>query len=95
MKTIKNLFLSLFVVAFVASCDDSTLIDDSEDILSGNAITGGLVDVGNPLISYVVGGGNTYTASGKIVQGQNPTVSVDIYKSIEDVVTGDITDKLL
>ena len=95
MKTLKTLFLSLFVVAFVASCDDSTLIDDSEDILTGNAILGGLIDVGNPLISYVVGSGNTYTASGQIKQGTVPTTAVDIYKSFTDVVSGASSDKVL
>jgi len=95
MKTLKNLFLSLFVIAFVASCDDSTLIDDSEDILSGNAITGGLINVGNPLISYVVGSGNTYTASGQIKQGSVATTAVDVYKSFTDVVSGDTSDKVL
>jgi len=89
MKNIKKLFVLLFVIAIAFSCDDSsTLIDDSEDVLTGNAIVGGLVKVGNPLITYVVGSGNDYTASGTIQQGRVATTSVDVYKSFTDNFTG-------
>ena len=96
MKTRKKILILLSAIVVTFSCtNDGTLIDDSEDILTGNAITGGLVNVGNPLISYVVGSGNTYTASGTIKQGKIPTTEVNVYKSFTDVVTGNTSNSEL
>lgn len=96
MKTMKKLFAFLFVLAIASSCDSgSTLIDDSEDLLSGNAPTGGLVKVGNPLLTYVVGGGATYTAAGTIQQARVYTSGVEVYKSFTNSVTGATSNREL
>ena len=74
MKTLKKLILTLFVSTMIFSC-----IDDDNDELTGNAALGGLVDVGNPLISYVVGSGNTYSAAGAVFQANVQTTEVPWY----------------
>lgn len=44
MKNLKKIVLLLFVISIASSCDDSsTLINDSEDILSGGATTATIV----------------------------------------------------
>lgn len=45
MKTLNRLFLALFVIAIAISCENSTLIDDSEDILSGGATLATIVEL--------------------------------------------------
>jgi len=90
MKKIKYLLLTLFAVATVVSC-----VDNDNDALTGGAITGGLVGVNNGLISYVVGSGATYTATGSVFQGNVQTTSVDIYKSFTNNTTGDVSNEVL
>ena len=88
MKNLKLLVLSVLTVFALTSC-----VDDDNDELTGGAITGGLVNVKNPLITYVVGSGNTYSASGSVYQGNVQVESVDIYKSFT-TVDGDSTDEV-
>ena len=90
MKKIKYLILPLIAVFAFTSC-----IDDDNDELTGNSKRGGLVNVNNPLISYVVGSGNTYTANGAIYQGAVQTTSVDIYSSFTNSVTKDVSNRVL
>ena len=90
MKKIKYLVLPLIAVFAFSSC-----IDDDNDALTGDKTIGGLVEVNNPLISYVVGSGNTYTANGSIYQGTVQTTSVDIYNSFTNSVTGDVSNRVL
>ena len=80
MKNIKYLVLTVLTVFAFISC-----VDDDNDALTGNAITGGLVSVNNALISYVVGSGNTYSASGSVYQGNVQVTSINIYKSFQTV----------
>ena len=88
MKNLKFLVLSVLTVFALTSC-----VDDDNDELTGGAITGGLVNVKNPLITYVVGSGNTYSASGSVYQGNVQVESVDIYKSFT-TVDGDSSDEV-
>ena len=90
MKNIKYLILSLFTVISFGSCDDN-----DNDELTGGAVTGGLVTVNNQLISYVVGSGATYSASGSIFQGREQTSSVDVYKSFVNNTTGSVSNEIL
>ncbi len=90
MKKLKYLFLSFCAVASLVSC-----IDDDNDELTGNENIGGLVNVGNPLISYVVGSGNTYSAAGSVLQGAVQTTSVDVYKTFTNNVTGGLSNREL
>ena len=90
MKNIKYLILSLFTVISFGSCDDN-----DNDELTGGAITGGLVAVNNQLISYVVGSGATYSASGSVFQGREQTSSVDVYKSFVNNTTGSVSNEIL
>jgi hypothetical protein len=94
MKTLKKLILSLFVTAMVFSCD-GTLVDDSEDTLTGNSGGGGLVSVGNPLLSYVVGSGNTYTAAGSVFQGNIQTTAINVYNTFTDNASGSSSNRVL
>lgn len=95
MKNIKNLFVLIFVFAIAFSCEDSTLIDDSEDALTGSENVGGLVTLNNSAIGYVVGNDATYTASGSVYQGKVQTTSVDVYKTFTSSATGQTSNKVL
>ena len=90
MKKIKYLVLPLIVVFAFTSC-----IDDDNDALTGDETIGGLVEVNNKLISYVVGSGDTYIANGAIYQGAVQTTSVDIYNSFTNSMTGDVSNRVL
>ncbi len=89
MKNFKFIVLSVLTVFAFSSC-----VDDDNDELTGGATTGGLVNVNNALISYVVGSGNTYSATGSVYQGEIQTSSIDIYKSFT-TVDGDSSDEVL
>ena len=90
MKTIKFLIMSLMVSSLMVSC-----IDDDNDALTGGATTGGLVNSNNPLISFVVGSGNTYTATGSLTQGRVQTTAINVYKSFTNSVTGGSSNRAL
>lgn len=90
MKNLKYFIFSLLVVTMIFSC-----IDDDNDELTGNAIQGGLISVKNPLLSYVVGSGTTYVATGSLYQGRIKTTAVEIYKTFTNSVTGSISNKVL
>jgi hypothetical protein len=77
MKNIKYLLIAIFTVATVVSC-----IDEDNDALTGDAITGGLVNINNELVSYVVSSGATYTATGSILQGEVQTNKLEIYNQL-------------
>lgn len=89
-KNIKYLVLSLLSISVLFSC-----IDEDNDELTGDAVTGGLVNVNNPLVTYVVESGATYTAKGSILQGDISTSSVSIYKSFNDNTTGEVSNENL
>lgn len=90
MKDFKFLILTLLFSTFFLSC-----VDDNNDELTGDAITGGLVNVNNPLISYVVGSGNTYVATGSVNQGDVKTTAVEIYNTFTNSVTGERSNRVL
>jgi len=90
MKKIKYLILPLIALTTLSSC-----IDEDNDELTGNANNGGLVEVNNKLISYVVGSGETYKASGSIYQGNVQTTSVEIYNSFTNSVTEEVSNRVL
>ncbi len=73
MKRINYLFIFTLMGICLFSCKEDDNIDT-------NAVRGGLVEVSNPLVNYVVGDGATYTASLKVYQGEVKTTSVDVYK---------------
>jgi hypothetical protein len=74
IKNIKYLILTLFTVIAISSCTDT-----DNDELTLNAQEGGLANINNLLISYVVGSGSTYTATGFIQQGNITTNTVKVY----------------
>lgn len=86
----KYIVLSLFAISALISC-----IDDDNDALTGGATTGGLVNVANPLISYVVGSGTTYAASGSVYQGNVQTSSIEIYNTFTNSLTGIVSNTVL
>jgi len=90
MKKIKYLLLTLFALVTIIAC-----VDNDNDELTGNATVGGYVSVNNPLISYVVGSGATYSAAGSLFQGNEQTSSVDIYKSFVNNTTGSVSNEVL
>lgn len=75
---IKNI-LTLFVLAALAlqSCDKS------EQMVTG--VEGGLIEIQNPSINYVVGNPGPYTASVRVYQGEVKTTRVEVYKSFNTV----------
>ncbi|OIQ28106.1 MAG: hypothetical protein BM564_10290 [Bacteroidetes bacterium MedPE-SWsnd-G2] len=72
----------------LASC-----VSDDNDELTGNANEGGLINVNNLLISYVVGNQGPYNASISLYQGNVTTQSVDIYKRFV-TSAGDATEDI-
>lgn len=90
MKTLKYIFIAMFSLTLATSCTE-----DDNDELTGDAIEGGLVNLDAAAIGYVVGNDGTYTASGEIYQGEDKTVSVDVYKSFTDSETGTTTEEIL
>ncbi len=67
--------LILSMTAFFAACDK-----ENDDLVTANAVEGGLVEVVNPAISYVVGDNGTYTGRIKVFQGDVKTTSIEVYK---------------
>ena len=90
MKKIKYLLLTLFSLVTVLAC-----VDNDNDELTGNATVGGYVAVNNPLVSYVVASGATYSAAGTLFQGKEKVSSIDIYKSFTNSVTGSVSNEVL
>jgi len=99
MKTIKKLsILFLSLVAFYA-CNDEQLNVDNWD---GATVEGGLLDVQNTSLNYVVGDAGPYTANMRVMQGKVKSTSIRISKTfysgdyvsntIENFKTIDITD---
>ena len=78
MKTIKTLsILFLSLVTFFACNDDSLNVDNPD----GNIVEGGLLDVKNTSINYVVGNPGPYTAGMRIYQGAVKSTSIRIAKT--------------
>jgi len=90
MKKLKYLTLSFITLIAFTSC-----IDEDNDELTGNAKTGGLVEVNNKLVSYVVGSGDSYRATGSVYQGDIQTTSVEIYNSFTNSVTEEVSNRVL
>jgi hypothetical protein len=79
----KYIYLFLTIASFgVMSCDNL-----EQDVLTGNKNEGGLLDVKNILVPYVVGNGNDfeYKASISAFQGDVKVLTVDIYKTFTSV----------
>lgn len=90
MKNLKIFLTLILALSFVTSC-----IDEDNDELTGNAITGGLLTLNNTAIGYVVGNGSTYTATGSVYQGSVQTDKVEVYKSFTSSSTGETSNEVL
>ena len=75
MKKI-SLYLALVITVLLGSCTADN------DLLTQNETQGGLVTVKSKLVGYVVGNGDTfeYKANFDIIQGEEKTTKVDVYK---------------
>lgn len=75
----KKIFLILIAFMTIGSlfmaCDK-----EQDDLVTANALEGGLVEPQNRALNYVVGDNKTYTSRIKIFQGPVKTVTVDVYK---------------
>lgn len=79
----KYIYLFLTIASFgVMSCNNP-----EQDVLTGNKNEGGLLNVKNILVPYVVGNGNDfeYKASISAFQGDVKVQTVDIYKTFTNV----------
>lgn len=63
--------------------------DKSEQVVSGKE--GGLVEIKNPSINYVVGNPGPYSSAIRVYQGEIKTTKVDIYKTFYGTVYDTIT----
>lgn len=90
MKTIKYIFIAMFSLAIATSCTE-----DDNDELTGGATEGGLIDLNNSAVGYVVGNDGTYTVSGEVYQGENKTVGIDVYKSFTNSATEETSEEVL
>jgi len=78
MKTIKIVSILLLSLITFSACNDSDLNVDNPD---GNYGEGGLLDVKNTSINYVVGNPGPYTATIRVLQGTVKTTSIRVSKS--------------
>ncbi len=85
MKIIKILSILLLSFIVMPSCEES------EDVVTG--VEGGLVELLNPSINYVVGNSGPYNCSVKVYQGKVKTTKVEIYKSF--TTTGKTSEEVL
>jgi len=78
MKTIKTLSILILSLITIVACNDEQLNVDNWD---GNTIEGGLLDVKNKNMNYVVGNQGPYFAKTRVYQGDVKTGSVRISKT--------------
>ncbi|MBK8444355.1 MAG: hypothetical protein IPL35_13505 [Sphingobacteriales bacterium] len=72
------IFFLLFSLIFITSCDK-----EQDDLVTANAVEGGLVDPVNSSMNYVVGSTGTYESRLKVYQGEVKTSSIDVYKQFK------------
>lgn len=86
MKNIKLSFLAIFSLAVLFSCTK-----ENDNVLTGGAKTGGLLNVTSGLVSYAVGNGNDYKypVSFDVFQGDVKTTKVEIYKMFSTTIQVD------
>lgn len=99
MKAIKILSILIISLITFSACNDDQLNVDNPD---GNFLEGGLLDVKNTVMNYVVGNTGPYTATIRVYQGAIKTTSIRIAKTfhsgtsvsntIDDFKTIAITD---
>lgn len=75
------LLLSLGIMAFFTACDQ-----EQDDLVTADAVEGGLVEPQNPAINYIVGDNRDYTARIKVFQGSVKTTSIEVYKQFKGVL---------
>ena len=78
MKTIKILSIIMLSLFTFISCNDDDLDVTNHD---GNTSEGGLLDVKNTAMNYVVGNTGPYTATIRVFQGASKTTSIRIAKT--------------
>lgn len=78
MKAIKILSILFLSLITFSSCNDADLNVDNPD---GNIKEGGLLDVKNTSINYVVGNSGPYTANIRVYQGEAKTTSIRVSKT--------------
>lgn len=78
MKAIKILSILFLSLITFSSCNDADLNVDNPD---GNFKQGGLLDVKNSSINYVVGNPGPYTANIRVFQGEVKTTSIRVSKT--------------
>ncbi|MDT8416168.1 MAG: hypothetical protein RQ864_00040 [Lutibacter sp.] len=78
MKAIKILSILFLSLITFSSCNDDDLNVDNPD---GNFKQGGLLDVKNTSINYVVGNPGPYTANIRVYQGDVKTTSLRVSKT--------------
>ena len=78
MKTIKIASILFLALITFSACNDTDLNVDNPD---GNLTGGGLLDVKNTAMNYVVGNKGPYTATVRVFQGTSKTTSIRIAKT--------------
>ena len=63
--------------------------DSVDDLVTENAVTGGLVNVETPLLSYVIGDNADYNVSLQVLQGEVKTTAVNVLKQFTGTVGGE------
>ena len=86
----------IYSLAFIAAISFTSCVADNDELTDG-AKTGGLLQINNALVGYVVGNGLTtpYSASFTVFQGNVQTTQVDIYKVFKSSVLGTSNEVLL
>jgi hypothetical protein len=78
MKIYKILGVVLLSIFTLYSCDES------EQTLTG--VEGGLLEINNPSVNYVVGNSGPYKSSVRVYQGTVKTSKIEIYKTFNTVL---------
>jgi hypothetical protein len=92
-KFLKISLMSLLTIGFYTSCSD-----DNNDTLSGNENVGGLITVNTTNVVYDTQGETNvqYSVDLNVFQSAPVKVnSIDVYKQFTDVVTGEVSNKVL
>jgi len=83
MKKIKIIIICLLAVSTTLfnSCTDAI-----DDLVTGDVVTGGLLDVQSPLLTYVIGEQDGYNINVKVLQGAVKTNQIKVFKSFTNSV---------
>ena len=89
MKYIYKFLIIAIAIGFTTSCNESV------NPMTGDSLSGGLLNPVSTSLNYVVGSGDTYNVPFEVEQGANFTTQVEVYKSFFSVADGVWSNEVL